>query len=63
MHWPTPRFHTRFLPCAVAQVWHAVLGHVSGFEDALWECEGDAVAEQRAAAAIAAYRGAPLVGQ
>lgn len=40
------------------QVWHAVLGYISGFEEQLWELEDDPAAAQRVKAAVAAYKGA-----
>lgn len=40
------------------QVWHAVLGYISSFEQELWELEDDAAAVERVKAAVAAYKGA-----
>lgn len=39
------------------QVWHAVLGYISGFEEQLWELEDDPAAAERMKAAVAAYKG------
>lgn len=40
------------------QVWHAVLGYISGFEEQVWEAEDDPAAAERMRAAVAAYKGA-----
>ena len=40
------------------QVWHAVLGYLSGFEEQLWEVLDDPTAVDRMKAAVAAYKGA-----
>ncbi|PRW61041.1 Tubulin-folding cofactor B [Chlorella sorokiniana] len=38
------------------EVWHAVLGYISGFEEQLWELEDDPAAAGRIKAAVAAYK-------
>jgi len=44
-------------PSCPLQVWHAVLGYISGFEEQLWELDDDPAAAARVKAAVAAYKG------